>query len=283
MQFITDAIQNGDYCSLVFFSLVAMFVGDRMINSQATLRVWGLRTAAIAFVGFAIAHVSEVGSPSAEDLAMAAIVGLLGGLVALGPAWIILSILGFAGGYYRRASASAGSAAHRRQLDREKRAAEKKKQQDQIEWERRAPDRERANQEASQLREAENRKKGEAQKRRSDARADCEMLFQLYAVDISSRFPRESLDEWIKKYMGDDQTPDDVEHRAEQLRKMIIHHREQVRPTPKFATLPELAIWFQSQKEQIDQLPVDDRLKRMLTANLNVRNAELMNQLLGDV
>ncbi len=283
MQFITDAIQNGDYCSLVFFSLVAIFVGDRMINSQSTLRVWGLRTAALAFVGFAVSHLAQVGSPSAEDLAMAAIVGLLGGLVALGPAWIILSILGFAGGYYRRASASADSVAHRRQLDREKRAAEKKNQQDQIEWERRAPERERANQEARQLREAENRKKGEAQKRRSDARADCEMLFQLYAVDISNRFSRESLDEWIKKYMGDDQSPDDVEQRAEQLRKMIIHHREQVRPTPKFATLQELANWFQSQKEQIDQLPVDDRLKRMLTANLNVRNAELMNQLLGEV
>lgn len=83
--------------------------------------------------------------------------------------------------------------------------------------------------------------------------------------------------------MGDDQFPEVAEQRAEQLRKMIIHHRKQVKPTPKFATLPELANWFQSQKEQIDQLPVDDRLKRMLTANLNVRNAELMNQILGDV
>ena len=122
----------------------------------------------------------------------------------------------------------------------------------------------------------------DAQKRRVDARADCEMLYQLYAVDISNRFPREALDEWIKKYMVDGSTPDEVEQRAEQLRKMIIHHREQVKPTPKFNSLSQLAVWFQEQKSEIESLPMDDRVKRMLIANLNVRNAELMGQVLED-
>ncbi len=282
MHYITDAIRNGDFCSLMFFSVVAMIVGDRMINGKATLRIWGLRTAAIAFVGFAVAHVSDVGSPSAEDLAMAAIIGLLGGLVALGPAWIILSFIGFVGGYYRRLAASANSGLHRRQLERDRRNAAKKKQQDQIEWERLAPERERANQVETQRRLVETKKMAEAQKRRTDARADCEMLFQLYAVDISGRFPRESLDEWIQKYMGDNQPPEDVEQRAEQLRKMIIHHREQVKPTPKFSSLAQLAVWFQEQKSQIEVLPVDDRLRRMLFANLNNRHSDLIDQVLED-
>ena len=109
--------------------------------------------------------------------------------------------------------------------------------------------------------------------------ADCELLYQLYAPEIAARFPRTSLDEWIKKYMGDDHSPTDVEQRADQLRKLITHHREQVIPTPQFTTLPELAAWFQQQKSEIEALPVDDRLRRTLLANLNVRNAELMNEL----
>ena len=282
MHFIFEAIQNGDFCGLVFFSAIVIFVGDRMINSQPAMRIWGLRITAVAFVGFTVSHISQNGGSTPSDLALAAIIGLLGGIVTLGPVWILLSIVGFLGGYYRQAASSASSAAHQRQLEREKKAAEKKRLQEQIDWERNAPERERVRQEESERRKVEAKQNMESQKRRTDARADCEMLFQLYAIDISSRFPREALDEWIKKYMDDDQSPDDVEQRAEQLRKMIIHHREAVKPTPKFNSLSELAVWFQEQRAEIESLPVADRVRRMLFANLNIRNSELMNEFLGD-
>lgn len=283
MDFLTNAIQEGDYCALAFFSVILIFVGDRMIQSRPLLRIWGMRIAALAFVAFVVAHIVQAGSPTPSDLAMAAIVGLLGALVVLGPAWIVLAILGFFGGYYRNAANSANSAAHRRQLERERKEAEKRKRQEQIEWEKQAPQRERARLEAEMRQREESKRNADAKKIRSDARADCEMLYQLYAPEIDTRFPRASLDEWIKKYMGDDQSPSDVEQRADQLRKLIIHHREQVKPTPKFSTMADLATWFQEQKSQIETLPIEDRLRRMLLANLNVRNAELMATLLEQI
>jgi hypothetical protein len=278
----TDAIQQGDACVLFLFSVIMMFIGDRMINSQPVLRIWGLRISALAFVGFTVFHITDHHSSGASEYAMAAIVGLLGGLVTLGPAWIVLAIFGFVGGYYRQAAASATSAGHQRKIKREQKIAEERKRHEQIEWERNAPERERAYREAELRQQDEAKKKADSQKRRSNARADSEMLYQLYAPEIGVRFPRAALDDWTKRYMGDDQSANDVEQRAEQLRNIITHHREQVNPTPQFSTLQELVMWFQNQKSQIEVLPIDDRLRRMLLANLNVRNAELMKQVLDD-
>ncbi|HMO16011.1 MAG TPA: hypothetical protein PKA83_17965 [Pirellulaceae bacterium] len=251
-----------------------------MVNSQPLMRMWGIRLTGLAFVVFAALHVFETGNPTPSDLAMGAVVGSLGAIVVLGPAWILLATVGLLGGYYRRAQSSASSVARRRQLESEKRAMEKNRQQELIDWERGAPERERAYREESQRRELEGKRNAESQKRRVDARADCEMMYQLYAVDIGDRFPRTEVDAWITKYMGDGQSPDEVEQRAEQLRSMIVHHREQVNPSPKFSNLQELALWFQDQTQQIEKLPVPDRLKRILQAQLNARNSDLMEQVL---
>ena len=137
MQFLFDAIQSGDYCSLTFFSICAIFLGDRMINGWPQMRVWGLRLTAIAIIGFAVLHLIEAKSPEPSDFAMAAVVGLLGGLVVLGPAWIGLSMVGFFSGYFQQATAKANSAGERRRSEREQKKAEKKRQQDQLEWDRR--------------------------------------------------------------------------------------------------------------------------------------------------
>ncbi len=214
------------------------------------------------------------------DLAMAGIAGLFGGMVTLGPAWIILACLGYVGRHYQNATSSARSAAHNRKLRREQENAEQAKRREQHEWERQAPQRERARLEMAAFKREESMKQMDAQKVRINARADWEMLYQLYAPEIASRFPRTSLDEWTKKYMGDDQSPAEVETRAEQLRKLILYHLEQVKPAPKFSSLNQLANWLQDQKLQIESLPIDDRLRRVLTANLNVRNAELMQSIL---
>jgi hypothetical protein len=61
---------------------------------------------------------------------------------------------------------------------------------------------------------------------------------------------------------------------------IIAHHREQVKPSPQFNTLTELASWFQQQKTEIESLPIAGRLRRMLIESLNVTNNELARDLL---
>lgn len=122
--------------------------------------------------------------------------------------------------------------------------------------------------------------KGDAQRRRSDARANCELLYGVHAPEIGSRFSRQDLDTWIKKHMADDQDPIVVERRGDQLRRLIEHHREQVKPTPRFATIEELARWFQEQKQRVESLPIEEKTKRMHLVELNQRYAELTGELL---
>ncbi len=200
--------------------------------------------------------------------------------MTLGPAWIALAISAVLVRYGRKVASSADSAALRLHREREKLQEERRRKREQLEWQRTAPERERAAKLEAERRERESARQHEAQQQRADARADCEMLYQLYAVDISERFPRQALDEWIAKYMGDDQSAGNVHRRAEQLRKIIIHHREQVKPTPKFSDLTQLANWTSQQEEEIKSLPIDGRLQRMLLANLKVKNAELATQIL---
>ncbi len=166
---------------------------------------------------------------------------------------------------------------------RAQRAEERRQRREQREWERSAPQRERAQREADARKQAEANQKADAQRRRSDARANCELLYSHYVPEIGSRFPRSDLDAWINKHMADTEDPTVVEQRAEQLRRLIEYHREEIRPTPRFANVRELAEWLNKEKAEIDSLPVDDRVKRTLLANLNERNAELMTQLVGNL
>jgi hypothetical protein len=156
---------------------------------------------------------------------------------------------------------------------RARRAEERRRLREQREWERSAPQRERAQRDADARKQAEASHKADAQRRRSDVRANCELLYSHYAPEIGQRFPRSDLDAWITKHMSDNDDPAVVEQRAEQLRRLIEYHREQVKPIPKFSNIRELADWFHTQKTEIESLPVDDRVRRALLSNLNERNA----------
>jgi hypothetical protein len=166
---------------------------------------------------------------------------------------------------------------------RARRAEERRQRREQREWERSAPERERAQREADARKQAEATQKADSQRRRSDARANCELLYSHYAPEIGQRFPRSDLDAWINKHMADTEAPAVVEQRAEQLRRLIEYHREQIRPTPRFSNVRELAEWLNKEKAEIESLPVDERIKRTLLANLNERNAELMTQIVSNM
>ena len=156
-----------------------MFVGDRMINGYPSLRIWGIRVSATAFLGFTANHTICQNASTGSNFAMAAVIGVFASIVVLGPAWIVLALFGFVHNHYRNAASSASAVAHRRRLEMERKAASEKERQDQIEWERRARQREQARKEAELRQREEARNRSDVQKLRADGRADCETFYHL--------------------------------------------------------------------------------------------------------
>jgi hypothetical protein len=150
------------------------------------------------------------------------------------------------------------------------------------EYDRAAPERERAQAEAQRRAESEAHEKASAQIRREDARLVCELLYNLHAPDIGGRLRKAALDDFIKRHMGDERTPEYVEQRSQQLKGIIQQHLDRVRPSPKFTSIEEVARWFREQKQSIEALDVDDRVKKVHLAELSERYAEMTSRLMEE-
>jgi hypothetical protein len=122
--------------------------------------------------------------------------------------------------------------------------------------------------------------KADAQKRRADARAACELLYHRHAHVLGNRFPKASLDDFLTKYMGDNHSPEEVEVRGRQLQDIIREHAHGIEPPKTPYTIESLAEWYKKQKEVVEKLAVDDRQKQAQLAQLNARYAELMQSLM---
>ncbi|MBW3541539.1 MAG: hypothetical protein KY476_14825 [Planctomycetes bacterium] len=126
------------------------------------------------------------------------------------------------------------------------------------------------------------RVEGTHQKRREDARARVDLLYSLYAPEISDRFPREDFTAFCNTYLADSKAPEHVEERAAQLTRIIEQHREKVGESQRFKSLTELTAWFDEQKRDIEDCP-DERMRRMLLAQLKERYTELSASILEQI
>jgi len=276
MTFVSNLIDQGDYCSLVVVIAILAAIGMKMTQRHSVLHGWGVRIAAGVFVLFAIANVLEVKSPTAQDLLWAVARALLAAGLALGPVWIVLAIGRFLHGFLKRAQQVAITRSHQRQRKREEEQRQREAQRQKREHERSAPQREQALRGAAALREQERR----AAARRENARVACELLYDLYTPDLLDRLPRDTLDDFVAKYMGDDQPLELVEERAAQLQAMIQQHYERVNPPERFADLGQVACWYEKQKKKIERLDVDQSFKDDYLVQLNERYAELTQRVL---
>jgi len=126
------------------------------------------------------------------------------------------------------------------------------------------------------------RERNAAESRRRDAaRVRCELVYALHAPDLRKLFSGESFRDFLRRHMGDDRSPEEVEERAEQLIALLEQHRHRLDPLLRFRNLEDLAWWFSEQKHQMDTIP-DDRLKRTMLAQLNARYAELTAPLMEE-
>ncbi|MBC7817976.1 MAG: hypothetical protein IAG10_13880 [Planctomycetaceae bacterium] len=121
-----------------------------------------------------------------------------------------------------------------------------------------------------------------AQKRREDARAECDALFALAAPVIGTRFSKQDYTEFVSKYMANTAPPEVVEERAEQLKAIIRQHQERVEPLPSRKSLQELSAWFEERMSELQSVP-DERLRKTLIVQLKVRYSDLTSNMLSEM
>ena len=281
MVFLNNLIDEGDICGLLIIIAVLGFVGLKLVERQPKLLTWGLRLAVGTFLVFAIVRFNELESTTTSQLVFRVVLsGLAAGGLVLGPAWIVLSVLGFVHKYYKKLEESGERAARDRQLQREQREREQQRQREQQERERLAPERERAANEAREQQLIEGKRADQENQRREDARVACELLYNLREADIRERFPRSQFQDFVDKYMTDNKAVDVVERRAGELQMLIQQHFETVKPPEKLTNLADLTGWFEDQKREIERLPVADIYRDDYLVRLNERYAELSERIL---
>jgi hypothetical protein len=268
-----ETIDSGEAFALLVLVGIVTQIGTMMTQDSPICRQWGWRLAAAALVAYALYR--GVSEPTADPNAWIHILvrGALAAGLALGVAWIVLSVLGFISGYLlgfiQRRILAFTDAMKRRRGERSRRLPDNAASlRAQLEAERRA----RQHQDAAVL--------ADAKRRATDARAAAALAYSLYAAKVHQRFSQEMFDAFVAAYMGDNQPADDVERRGRELLRTLQQHLEEVEPPDQKRTLEDLARWFAEEKTRIESLPLEDKVKRLHIVELTSRYAELSSKLL---
>lgn len=101
-------------------------------------------------------------------------------------------------------------------------------------------------------------------RRREDARARCEIQFNLHAPELGERFTRQMFDDFVARHMGDNCPPEDVESRADQLLQVIRQHADKGSTGRKDLSIAERAKHLDEQVRQIQDSNLVEREKETL-------------------
>ncbi len=282
---ITTIIEHSDFYTLIILIVLLNLVGSPFVARAPELHNLGLRIAAGVGLLYAGMIIAERGLGTAPEITALVLRSLAAGGVVLGPAWIVLSVFAYFRDHLRRMSDASGARADARRRERVRRKEEAKEQERRRwadkEWEHTRPERERAEREATERRQRETEQKGRDQRRRADARATCEFEYAINAPEIGGRFPKSEFDAFVNRYCSDQQQPEEVEQRAQQLLGIIEQHlNRSVPPRPK--SLGELAAWFEKQRADLTLIS-DEQTRRLMLIKLKERYDELSSQLLEDL
>ena len=123
VEFVIHLIEERDFCALGFVVLILFVVGKTMTQHQPAQQVWGMRLAAAVFAVVTVHRIANAGISNSSQLLWCVITGLVTAALFLGPAWIVLAMLGFAFGYWKTFEAKARARADTRRRQREKKHA----------------------------------------------------------------------------------------------------------------------------------------------------------------
>lgn len=266
-----------DLCSTAFLLVVVWLIGAKTVENQPRLQKRG-QALALAMFALAMLVPGVLARPENIEqwLKIAFEAVILAGFT-LGFSWITFAILAFVMQHaIRRPLASLRRSIFSYRSARDARRAarddEHRRRIAQAEFERTAPERERARLQA----EADARVRADAQRRRDDARASALLSFSFYSAKLGSRFSREMFDQYVREYMGDEHSADVVARRGQELIAIFERHLADVQPPKKQTTIESLTKWFSETKAQIEALPLDDSIKEPRLIELEVRYNELL-------
>lgn len=285
MSNVKQMIDGGSFWALAFVVFILCGVGHRLVRGRPGLQLWGLHLAALSLVVVVVLQIMQFGAPTASELLPTVLAGVLAGGLVLGPAWIVLGLLGFLCEQYRELSSAARLRADIRRREREERRQRKQRERAARQSQKQPVRDVRAEREAAEERRRNADATAENARRREDAIVACDLLYNLRAPDIGERFTREQFDEFVKKYMAADKGIDIVERRAAELQTLIQQHFEAVNPPTRFRDLSELTAWYEEQKQLIESLSVTDMdkadlYKKNFLMQLNDRYADLTHEIL---
>lgn len=259
--------------------LVVLWLGSIVVD-RIDYKIWASRFASLAFLGHAIFLCVTIQPSGVEWFGVGISAGIIAGFI-YGGSQIALPVL--CAGYRSTVGAAIRNLRSWR-LGRNEAANARRRKREAKEWERRArKDYERGAPQRERQRQAEERRRelaaGDA-KRCKDARAACELAYSRCAVEIGNRFSRQELERFMATYMGEDHSPEDVERRGEELRKMMEDYRAPAKPQKRVRTIQDLAEWYLREKQSIQSLPLDEDVRQEHLAALDMRYAELTQEVL---
>jgi hypothetical protein len=290
MQEISNILDYTDFISLFITLFLLRFVARTMSIDRLDVVVWSRRFAAAAMFSHAALMLIDKEPSTAYAVAGIAFRSLLTGAFAL---WISKIVLATAISLHSFTMQPVAESVRRRRDHRRWEAErlqrehdeEERRRRAQEEWERQAPQRER------ERRQAEKRARQAAEQarqaridqlRREQIRLECELFYARYAPEMGKRFSSDEFNTFVKKYMRDDMHPHDVETRAKHLQTIIKHHADKCEPPAQFNSLNDIATWYAEQVTQADTI-ADERLRRLVLAQLKARYAELTTHLLEEI
>jgi len=184
-----------------------------------------------------------------------------------------------------KASAAARAEARRQQVANAHRDSEHRREMERLREaghrDRLLNEQRRLAQDESQLRaDLQKRQAAGEQRRRNDARAQCETYFSIFEPELRQRYARSHFELYVRTYMSDALPADEVEARAVQLLEILEQHRAVNQAAEPFDSLEDLAAWYVEQKEKILKLPVEFEYRAEHLARLNSVYAELSERVL---
>ncbi|QDT91459.1 hypothetical protein Pan161_31170 [Gimesia algae] len=277
-----ELIEQGETLPLIFIVAVLYYVGQVAIAHNLQLKKWGFRLSLLTLTAYVLFEASWNGIYDTTTLLAIVLRGLILAGMALGMSWIALSALDLLFAPLGRLNRSWQTAVTRWQYNRGQKQREReekeRRRQEQDEWERTAPERERQQQEQQQ---AEAQRNAE-QLQREEIRLSCQLLYDQHAPALLTRFPRERLAEYFEQYLSDGFPIEIVEQRGKLLEEMIASSLEQTTGNKqKFASLNEIAEYFQEQKQEIDSLNYDDQTRQSFLSSLNLQEDRAIREFLS--
>lgn len=269
-----------DPVAATFFGSVLLVVA--YAASGRNDRTWhkAMQIARIAYVASIAMEGFEAGPDRIDVWIKAAVMSLIPALYVLAVSIMAVTAFSF---LHDRLVVRPSLALRRRREEtrysriREKEAADLERQRvrDQLRWEADAPKREAAAREAAARAKVE----AEHRRRREDARASALREYQKYARRLKDRmFERKDFDQYLERYMRDDQPPDVVEARGKALVASFEEMLHDVQPPKKEHSMASLTAWYQREKAQLDALEMDEMVKETALAALAMRFQELMDR-----